>query len=80
MKSQTKGQTRAAGTRRMVPSHDECRCGCGNLLARVVAEGLEIKCRKCKGIVLIAHEELVAMYQKLAFRPLPFAPPPPRRD
>jgi phage FluMu protein Com len=64
----------------MVPHGDECRCGCGNLLARVVAEGLEIKCRKCKGIVLIAHEELVAMYQKLEFRPSPFAPPPPRRD
>jgi len=78
MKSQTK--TRASGTRRMVATGDECRCGCGNLLARVVAAGLEIKCRKCKGIVLIAHEELVAMYQKLEFRPMPFAPPPPRRD
>ena len=50
---------------RMVPNQDQCRCSCGTLLARVVAEGLELKCRKCKSLVLISHEELVRMYQGL---------------
>ena len=27
---------------------DECRCHCGNLLARVVPGGVELKCRRCK--------------------------------
>jgi len=29
------------------------RCGCGNLLARVVAQGVEIKCRRCKRHVIV---------------------------
>jgi phage FluMu protein Com len=48
---------------------DECRCSCGAMMARVVREGLEIKCRKCKAIVLITHDELVAMYQALEYEP-----------
>ncbi|HXG20536.1 MAG TPA: hypothetical protein VNN62_15860 [Methylomirabilota bacterium] len=31
----------------------ECRCCCGNLLARLCAEGVELKCRRCKRMVLI---------------------------
>ena len=54
---------------RMVPHDDQCRCSCGSLLARVVAEGLELKCRKCKSLVLITHDELVRMYQQLEFAP-----------
>jgi len=27
---------------------DDCRCLCGNLLARLVAGGVELKCRRCK--------------------------------
>jgi hypothetical protein len=27
---------------------DACRCDCGSLLARLVAGGVEIKCRRCK--------------------------------
>jgi len=27
---------------------DECRCICGNLLARRVPGGVEVKCRRCK--------------------------------
>ena len=38
------------------------------MLARVVAQGLELKCRKCKSLVLISHDELVAMYQQLGGR------------
>lgn len=28
--------------------HGELRCGCGSLLARVVAGVVELKCRRCK--------------------------------
>jgi phage FluMu protein Com len=27
---------------------EDCRCLCGNLLARLVAGGVELKCRRCK--------------------------------
>lgn len=26
----------------------DCRCHCGSLLARIVEEGVEIRCRRCK--------------------------------
>jgi phage FluMu protein Com len=29
------------------------RCDCGSLLARLVAQGVEIKCRRCKRQVII---------------------------
>jgi hypothetical protein len=29
------------------------RCTCGSLLARLVASGVELKCRRCKRIVLL---------------------------
>ena len=38
------------------------------MLARVVAQGLEFKCRKCKSLVLITHDELVVMYQRLGLQ------------
>jgi hypothetical protein len=44
------------------------------MLARVVQEGLELKCRKCKNLVLITHEQLVRMYQEQNFAPIRFAP------
>jgi phage FluMu protein Com len=50
---------------------DQCRCSCGALLARVVRDGLEIKCRKCKAVVLITHDELVEMYRSQGFEPPP---------
>ena len=28
--------------------HGELRCGCGSLLARVVGDAVELKCRRCK--------------------------------
>ncbi len=33
----------------------EVRCGCGSLMARVTARGLELKCRRCKRVVLLAR-------------------------
>jgi hypothetical protein len=29
------------------------RCDCGSLLARVVADGVELKCRRCKRQVVV---------------------------
>ena len=29
------------------------RCSCGSLLARLVASGVELKCRRCKRIVVL---------------------------
>jgi hypothetical protein len=43
-----RNETRAPATR-----EGSLRCGCGNLLARVVAEGVEIKCRRCKRQVIL---------------------------
>jgi hypothetical protein len=32
--------------------HD-CRCGCGSLLARLRPGGVELKCRRCKRVVML---------------------------
>ena len=34
-------------------SPTECRCLCGSLLARLVAGGVELKCRRCKRALVI---------------------------
>ena len=31
----------------------DCRCACGNLLARLTRDGVELKCRRCKRILLV---------------------------
>ena len=35
------------------------RCECGNLLCKIYADTLEIKCRRCKRIHVIAIKRLV---------------------
>ena len=35
------------------------RCHCGSLLARLVAEGVQIKCRRCKRQVILPIEKRV---------------------
>ena len=35
------------------PSED-CRCLCGRLVARIVREGIELKCRRCKRTMRVA--------------------------
>jgi hypothetical protein len=40
-------------TRAPVAREGSLRCNCGNLLARVVADGVEIKCRRCKRHVVV---------------------------
>jgi phage FluMu protein Com len=34
------------------------RCHCGNLLARLVPGGVEIKCRRCKRTIVIPLEKI----------------------
>jgi hypothetical protein len=41
---ETKGQP--------VPAAD-CRCLCGSLLARMVRDGVELRCRRCKRTVVV---------------------------
>lgn len=33
--------------------HTESRCECGQLIAKVCKQGLELKCKRCKRIVVI---------------------------
>jgi hypothetical protein len=42
--------TERAGAQEEGAAH---RCSCGSLLARLVAGGVELKCRRCKRIVLL---------------------------
>jgi hypothetical protein len=35
----------------------DLRCGCGSLLARRVAGGVELKCRRCKRTLVLALKE-----------------------
>ena len=37
----------------LASSADERRCVCGSLLARLCAAGVELKCRRCKRVVVI---------------------------
>ena len=31
----------------------DCRCVCGSLVARMVPEGVELKCRRCKRTLVV---------------------------
>jgi hypothetical protein len=44
------------GTPFAAGSSRESRCVCGSLLARLTAQGVELKCRRCKRIVLVRWE------------------------
>ena len=50
----------------------DCRCLCGSLLARVVASGVELKCRRCKRTLLIPLEP--AREPAVALRPIETLP------
>ena len=46
-----------------VPAKDathDCRCGCGSLLARLRPDGVELKCRRCKRVVMLSFADLSA--------------------
>ena len=40
------------------PAMDDVRCDCGSLLARWTAAGIEIKCRRCKRLVVLPLESI----------------------
>ncbi|MES1176419.1 MAG: hypothetical protein ABUL62_18995 [Myxococcales bacterium] len=44
-----------------VAADDLLRCACGALLARWVAAGLELKCRRCKRTTLIPYPKRTAI-------------------
>jgi hypothetical protein len=37
-------------------AENDLRCACGSLLARLVAGGVEVKCRRCKRAVVLPVE------------------------
>ncbi len=39
-----------------LPNDCELRCRCGSLMARVTDRGVELKCRRCKRVVVIATD------------------------
>jgi phage FluMu protein Com len=53
---QSRLQSPQSKTRAPTDRASSLRCGCGNLLARVVADGVEIKCRRCKRYVVVPLE------------------------
>jgi phage FluMu protein Com len=46
------------------PADDLLRCVCGALLARWVAAGLELKCRRCKRTTLIPYPKRTAITRR----------------
>lgn len=36
---------------------EEIRCACGSLLVRLVSGGVELKCRRCKRLVVLPFED-----------------------
>ncbi|SLM48215.1 Mu-like prophage FluMu protein com (modular protein) [Nitrospira japonica] len=40
-------------------SVQEARCECGQLIAKVLEKGLELKCKRCKRIVIIPFTAIV---------------------
>lgn len=39
-------------------SSGEVRCDCGSLMARMTERGIELKCRRCKRVVLVATDRV----------------------
>ena len=53
----------------------EQRCKCGQLLALLMSEGVEIKCKRCKRLETIPLEQLIQFIQGKG----PLSPDPSRR-
>lgn len=51
MVTQKDSQTASRGT-------DETRCECGQLIAKVCGRGIELKCKRCKRIVVIPFSSI----------------------
>jgi hypothetical protein len=48
----------------VVKDNDSLRCCCGSLLARLVPDGVELKCRRCKRHLVIPLEMNIGSSQK----------------
>lgn len=48
----------------------EIRCGCGSLLARVLPDGVELKCRRCARLIFVGVDEAGQFYVSSAPDPL----------
>jgi hypothetical protein len=44
---------RGVTKRRAGPLDRDLRCPCGSLVARITSAGVELKCRRCKRVVLL---------------------------
>jgi len=54
LRSTSHQEAQLAGCAERSPSEQrDCRCLCGNLLARVVGDRVELKCRRCKRTLLV---------------------------
>ena len=52
--SELQGRLRGEAPPAVVATAAEVRCHCGSLLARVIADRIELKCRRCKRVVVVA--------------------------
>lgn len=39
-------------------SRQETRCECGQLIAKLRPEGVELKCKRCKRLILIPYSQV----------------------
>lgn len=43
---------------RVVRCSEDIRCHCGQLMARIVEAGLELKCKRCRRLVIIPFTDI----------------------
>jgi hypothetical protein len=55
--SAERGKTKSAPTAERASAHDR-RCGCGKLAARVTPQGVEIKCSRCKRVIIVSWNDV----------------------
>ena len=46
---------------------DELRCVCNSLLARATEAGIELRCRRCKRVVIIPYTDLKGVESLIRF-------------
>ena len=58
-------------TRTSRSSNDELRCHCGSLVARVIDNAIELKCRRCKRVVVVATDRNHGKWKAVALHAEP---------
>lgn len=56
----------------------DCRCLCGSLVARMADDGIELKCRRCKRVLLVPWRDVASAPPAAAARG-PLRPRAPER-